>query len=57
MLGYTDKAICFANQWTGFYMIRTSVMKELKDLNILTAQVSMSLRVVIHVGYYKITKL
>ena len=38
-------------------MIRTSVMKELKDLNILTAQVSMSLRVVIHVGYYKITKL
>ena len=21
--------ICFANQWTGFYMIGTSVMKEL----------------------------
>ena len=22
--------ICFANQWTGFYMIRTSIIKELK---------------------------
>ena len=23
--------ICRANQWTGFYMIETSVMKELQD--------------------------
>ena len=23
--------ICSANQWTGFYMIGTSVMKELKE--------------------------
>ena len=25
----TSPLICSANQWTGFYMIRTSVMKEL----------------------------
>ena len=24
--------ICFANQWTGFYMIGTSAMKELKQV-------------------------
>ena len=23
--------VCSANHWTGFYMIRTSVMKELKE--------------------------
>ena len=26
----TSPLICRANQWTGFYMIRTSVMKGLK---------------------------
>ena len=26
----TSPLICSANQWTGFYMIGTSVMKELK---------------------------
>ena len=26
----TRSLICRANQWTGFYMIGTSVMKELK---------------------------
>ena len=26
----TSSLICRANQWTGFYMIGTSVMKELK---------------------------
>ena len=26
----TNSSICKANQWTGFYMIRTSVMKKLK---------------------------
>ena len=26
----TNPLICSANQWTGFYMIGTSVMKELK---------------------------
>ena len=26
----TSSLICKANQWTGFYMIRTSVMKKLK---------------------------
>ena len=25
----TVASICFANQWTGFYMIGTSIMKEL----------------------------
>ena len=25
----TNRLICRANQWTGFYMIRASVMKEL----------------------------
>ena len=25
----TSSLICSANQWTGFYMIETSVMKEL----------------------------
>ena len=25
-------SICKANQWTGFYMIETSVMKELRTL-------------------------
>ena len=27
------KLICRINQWTGFYMIRTSIMKELKEIN------------------------
>ena len=27
----TSLLICSANQWTGFYIIGTSVMKELKD--------------------------
>ena len=27
----TSPLVCFANQWTGFYMIRISVMKELKQ--------------------------
>ena len=28
----TSPLICRANQWTGFYMIRISVMKEIKCL-------------------------
>ena len=28
----TSPLICRANQWFGFYMIETSVMKELKEL-------------------------
>ena len=27
----TSQVICRANQWTGFYMIGTSVMKELNN--------------------------
>ena len=27
----TSPVICSANQWTGFYMITTSVMKELRE--------------------------
>ena len=30
----TSPLICKANQWTGFYMIRTSVMKELIKLSV-----------------------
>ena len=30
----TGPLICSANQWTGFYMITASVMKELKVINI-----------------------
>ena len=30
----TSPLICTANQWTGFYMIRTSVMKKLQYKNI-----------------------
>ena len=29
----TSPLICFTNQWTGFYMIRTSIIKE---FNVLT---------------------
>ena len=29
----TGPLICFANQWTGFYMIETAAMKELKGIN------------------------
>ena len=28
----TSPLICFANQWTGFYMIWTSIMKELNHV-------------------------
>ena len=28
----TSLSICFADQWTGFYMITPSVMKELKGM-------------------------
>ena len=28
------KLICRANQWTGFYMVGNSVMKELNDLKV-----------------------
>ena len=31
----TSPLICFVNQWTGFYMTRTSVMKELNSSKIL----------------------
>ena len=31
MIVETSLFICSANQWTGFYMIGTSVMKELKN--------------------------
>ena len=30
----TSPFICIANQWTGFYVLGTSVMKELKKTNI-----------------------
>ena len=30
----TSPLICFANQWTGFYMITASVMKELKPFDV-----------------------
>ena len=36
----TSSLICRANQWTGFYMIGTSFMKELKNLEHATIQVS-----------------
>ena len=29
----TSSLICRANQWTGFYMIRASVMKQLMEIN------------------------
>ena len=29
----TSPLICFENQWTSFYMVGTSVMKELKKLD------------------------
>ena len=31
----TSPLICRANQWTGFYMIGTSIMKELTDTSVL----------------------
>ena len=30
----TSPLICFANQWTGFYMMTVSVLKELNSPNI-----------------------
>ena len=29
----TSSLICRANQWTGFYMMRASVMKQLMEIN------------------------
>ena len=34
----TSSLICFENQWTGFYMIGASKMKELTELEKLNAQ-------------------
>ena len=31
----TNPLMCYANQWTHFYMIENSVMKELKKIGIL----------------------
>ena len=30
----TSPLICCANQWTGFYMVSASVMKELKEIRL-----------------------
>ena len=34
----TSPLICFVNQWTGFYMIETTVMKELNGLKTYSAR-------------------
>ena len=34
----TSPLICFANQWTGFYMIETTFMKELNGLKTYSAR-------------------
>ena len=41
----TIPLICRANQWTGFYMIRTFVMEELKPYNLMMTLFSSLLRV------------
>ena len=38
----TSPLICRANQWTGFYMIKASVMKELNAMNRLAIKVHQS---------------
>ena len=42
----TSHLVCSANQWTGFYMVQTSVMKELKRIysNLFLFQASARLR-------------
>ena len=30
----TRPLICYANQWTGFYMLKTTVMKELRPCKV-----------------------
>ena len=48
----TSSLICSANQWTGFYMITASVMKELRSylatifLSLINAQVSKLVKVI-----------
>ena len=39
----TNPLICLANQWTGFCMIWTSVMKELKSLGVVKDEITFSL--------------
>ena len=36
----TYPLICGANQWTGFYMISDSVMKELSDFQIIYKEIA-----------------
>ena len=39
----TSPLICLANQWSGFYMITTSVMKELRSIFTLCKNQSLDL--------------
>ena len=46
----TSPLICKANQWSGFYMVRASVMKELRpceQLQNFTLQIKLSLYIII----------